>query len=52
MKTLKEIRKLYPTGSQFYSATKNLKSPLTTQSLTTGDEDVGVIDGVTVGVGV
>jgi hypothetical protein len=33
MKNIKEIRKEYPTGSQFYSATKNLKSPLTVTSI-------------------
>lgn len=33
MKTLKEIKKLYPIGSQFLTATKNLKSPLTVSSL-------------------
>jgi len=33
MKNLKEIKKLYPTGSQFFSATKNVKSPLTVTSI-------------------
>jgi hypothetical protein len=33
MKPLKEIKKLYPIGSQFFSATKNLKSPLKVSSL-------------------
>jgi hypothetical protein len=34
------------------STVLKITSPLTTQSLTTGDEDEGVIVGVTVGVGV
>ena len=33
MKTLKEIKKLYPIGSHFLSATKNIKKPLRVVSL-------------------
>ena len=33
MTNLKEIRKEYPIHTQFYSATKNLKSPLTVGTL-------------------
>ena len=33
MINLKEIKKLYPTGSMFLTATKNLKSPLTVTSI-------------------
>ena len=33
MQNIKEIRKEYPIHTQFYSATKNLKSPLTVTSI-------------------